>query len=169
MKITLDETTFTQAFQHSYGRCPRGIRFLNYFISGFQLVGLVVCPVGAIIEPDMAIPWIVAFISVLSSLLIFEGPVTQMIRRITLKRTGSVGLEISYSNEGMEIDSTSTTRLGWEDYTAWFEKEGLLLLYRRQRFLSAGKMFDLIDLNQISEEERASFMEIVRANIAKAT
>jgi hypothetical protein len=129
--------------------------------------GLVCAIIG--LEPGR-IAWILGCFTLLGPLLAV-GPVAQMIERITLRKKGAVELGISYSNEGIEIDDgKSTKRRSWQDYAEWFEKEGLLLLYRRKKFFpEMGYIFDPIDLNQISEEERASFMEIVRAKIAKAT
>ncbi|MHC4752184.1 MAG: hypothetical protein ACYTFW_20220 [Planctomycetota bacterium] len=58
----------------------------------------------------------------------------------------------------------------WEDFKGWLETNGLLLLYRRKRkkYFEITGPVDVIDLSQISREEKASFTEMLatKVNIA---
>lgn len=171
MKITLDKGLITRAQRYSAERASATRKVIRYFsvLTGpILIVGMhalyIVGPMFDIIEAPTAGDWTVLGILVLM-VLSFEFP--KLMAQKKLRNMGLVYLDVDYSNEGIEIERDNhTERREWNDYTGWFEKEGLLLLYRRKKFLGPmAIVFDLIDLNQISEEEKSSFMEMLRKKV----
>jgi len=77
-------------------------------------------------------------------------------------------MEINWSEIQLQIKyGRVLKKLQWNYFRGWLETDGLLILERRSEFtdLYGGRAHDVIELSQISEEESASFKEMLAAKV----
>ena len=80
----------------------------------------------------------------------------------------SSGAYAHWSDDGIEIKyGRRDETFRWSDLKTWRETDDLVILYGRKKFLdmSGPCIFDVIDLNQVSEEEKRTFREMLSAKV----
>ena len=108
---------------------------------------------------------------VISSPLIFRDATLRRRIKTLFKKTQTVELEVSYSLEGVEVTgSTYTTRYKWKDFIAWCERDGVVFLFRREKFVGRWQGdCPIVDLNQVAEQELSAFLVLLITKVRKVT
>ena len=175
MKVSLDKKTVANAF-HSWRRnrasARKTLTYVSFFMS-FLLIALGVVNIVGPIDDRRYVGIALLFIGLctlpLASVEVCCNALWRRRIRKLFEKTQRVDLAINYSFDSMEItDSAYTTRYRWKDFRAWHESEGIVFLFRRVKVFGTWHgICPIVDLNQVAEEERSSFMTLLRSNVKK--
>ncbi|MFC1738430.1 hypothetical protein ACFL1G_05185 [Planctomycetota bacterium] len=184
MKLNLNKEIATKAYQYHYARCSTTNRIFICIVDFLFLVGMVILIPISIVEEGPVDVIDTCFYVFFCFILIWDLQ-KQVFRDAHWKReikklfdsTDTIDVEIKWSDSQIEIRyGRSAEMFKWEDFKGWLEANGLLLLYRRKslrkKFFDmpdSSKLFDVIDLSQISQEEKALFTEILATKVNKTS
>jgi hypothetical protein len=174
MDLKLTEELVSKAQECYYARCSATTRIIVGHLLALSISCLVVILVIGIARNELGVQDFVIDVPLIIlggwwlAQIVFRDALSKRAVKKLFDLTDAIDMEVNWSEDAVEIKYGRTSKkLKWEDFKGWLETNGLLLLYRRRKFfdMSDCRVFDAIDMSQVSEEEIALFREILTTKV----